>query len=309
MLDRGIRVLNFDNSIIAQRKLFSAYPAEIVDFISLAHRARLFMSPGVRKKILSTLASGNKNYPYFLGSGDFHHISEILVSRIDAAACLVVFDFHPDWDILPPRFACGSWVSQALKNKNITKCILIGAGSEDLSFPALQTANLGALASGRLEIYPYRHKPSRVYFRHVAQNRSITIQKGFFSNKIIWSQLEKEDLAAFTLKLIRRLPTGKVYISIDKDCLRGDYALTNWEEGFLQLEQLLTMLRLMRENLDIIGLDITGDYSLPRIPNKIKAAISMIDHPGKPSADNCPGDLISSVNEKVNLSLLEEIFP
>ena len=308
MLDKGIRVLNFDNSIIAQRKLFSTYLAKVIDFRSLAHSARLFMSAAVRKKISDTFEPDGKNYPVFLGSGDFHHISEILISRIDQPASLVVFDFHSDWDTLPPRFACGSWVSQALKNKNINKCIIIGTGPQDLSFPALQTADLNALASGRLEIYPYRHKPSSIYFRHVAENQSITIQKGFFSDKIIWDQLENKDLAAFTLKLIKRLPTRRVYISIDKDCLKSDYALTNWEEGFLQLEQLLTMLRLIRENLDIISLDITGDYSVPRITNKIKAVISRLDHPKEPSIGNCSVDLISSVNEQANLLILQEIF-
>ena len=308
MLDKGLRVLNFDNSILAQRKLISTYLAEIVDLTGLAECARLFMSKNVRKEISAILAPITKNYPSFLGSGDFHHISEILISRIDAHFCLVVFDFHPDWDILPPYFACGSWINQALKNKNIVKCLLIAKGSQDLSFPALETANLGALAGGRLEIYPYRHKPSRVYFRHVARNRSLGIQKNFFSNKIIWDQLENKDLTVFFLELIRHLPTHKVYVSIDKDCLSGDYALTNWEEGFLRLEQLLAMLRLIRENLDIIGLDVTGDYSQPHFPGIIKAAVSKIDHPKKASSDNHSADSVSSINEQTNLLLLQEIF-
>jgi len=308
MLDKRIRVLNFDNSIIAQPKLLSRYPAEIIDFTSLASSARLYISSALRKKIPDFLTPGGKKYPTFLGSGDFHHISEILVSQIDEPACLIVFDFHPDWDILPPRFACGSWVTRALKNKNISKCLLIGAGSDDLSSPALQTANLAVLADNRLEIYPYRHKPSSVYFRRVAQNRSITTQKGIFSNKIIWHQLEKEDLTVFTLGLIKGLPTRKVYISIDKDCLKKDFALTNWEEGFLRLEQLLIMLKLMRENLDIIGLDVAGDYSAPVILNKIKAFILSLDHPKGFTAKNYPADLISSVNEQTSLAILAELF-
>ncbi len=308
MLDKRIRVLNFDNSIITQPKLLSRYPAEIIDFTRWSSSARLYISKFLRGKILDFLPPREKKYPAFLGSGDFHHISEILISQIDEPACLIVFDFHPDWDIFPPHFACGSWVSAALKNKNISKCVLIGAGSDDLSSPALQTANLGALADNRLEIYPYRHKPSSVYFRRVAQNRSITIQKGIFSDKIIWHQLEKEDLSGFTLGLIKRLPTRKVYISIDKDCLKKDFALTNWEEGLLPLDQLLTMLKLMRENLDIIGLDVAGDYSVPVILNKVKAIISRLDHPKKFSAKNYPAGLISSVNEQTSLAILAEIF-
>jgi len=181
-------------------------------------------------------------------------------------------------------------------------------GSDDLSWPALQTANLSFLADSRLEIYPYRHKPSRIYFRRLPINCSITARRGFFSNEITWRQLEKEDLVDFTLKLIKRLPARKVYISIDKDCLKKDYALTNWEEGFLHLDQLLTMLRLMRQNLDIIGLDVAGDYSAFEISNKIKAFISKVDHPKEFTAHNCPADLIRSVNEQTNLEILQEIF-
>ncbi len=308
MLDKRIRVLNFDNSIISQSKLLSRYPAEIIDLTALACSARLYMSKALRRRISDSLTLAEKNYPTFLGSGDFHHISEILTSRIREPACLIVFDFHPDWDTLPPRFACGSWVTQALKNKNISKCILIGAGSSDLSFPALQTANLNALADNRLEIYPWRHKPSRIYLRGLPENRSITASGGFFSNEVTWHQLEKENLIDFTSKLIKSLPTRRVYISIDKDCLNKEYALTNWEEGLLRCEQLLTMIRLMSKELDIIGLDVAGDYSAIEIPDKIKAFISRADHPKEFTANNCPVDLIRSVNEQTNLLILQEIF-
>ena len=307
MLDKGIRVLNFDNSIIRQRRLLSLYPPEVIELTRLAAAARLYISGSFRNKISNLIPEG-QNYPVFIGSGDFHHISEILISRINAPACLIVFDFHPDWDILPPRFACGSWVKQVMENKNISKCVLIGMGSDDLSWTALQTANLGALADNRLEIYPYRHKPSRIYFRRLAPNSSITVKGCFLLNEITWHQLEKEDLTDWTLKLIKRLPVRKVYISIDKDCLKKDYALTNWEEGSLRLDQLLIMLRLIRENLDIIGLDVAGDYSAIEILNKIKAFISRVDHPKEFSARNCPADLIHSVNEQANLAILQEIF-
>jgi hypothetical protein len=308
MQNKSIRVINFDNSITRQSKLLSEYSAEITDFTSLASSARLYMSGAVRQKIANSLKSQEKNYPTFLGSGDFHHISEILTAQINTPACLIVFDFHPDWDVLPPRFGCGSWVTQALKNKNISKCILIGMGSDDLSGPALQTGNLAALAASRLEIYPFRHEPSRVYFRRIPENYSITARRGFLSNKVIWHELENEDLSEFTLKLIKRLSTQRVYISIDKDCLNSHFALTNWEQGALRLDQLLAMVKLMRNNLDIIGLDVVGDYSAPLISNRLKAMFSRLDHPKRLAVDNCPADLILKVNEATNLKILQEIF-
>ena len=48
------------------------------------------------------------------GSGDFHHLSALLVRRIPTPLTLVSFDNHPDWDIRPPRWCCGSWINRAL---------------------------------------------------------------------------------------------------------------------------------------------------------------------------------------------------
>ncbi len=44
MLDKGIRVLNFDNSIIQQCRLLSQYTTKVIDFTSLASFARLYIS-------------------------------------------------------------------------------------------------------------------------------------------------------------------------------------------------------------------------------------------------------------------------
>jgi hypothetical protein len=195
-----------------------------------------------------------------------------------------------------------------VENRKIPKILLIGALSGDLSSVALETGNLGALRENRLEIYPYSHKCSRVFFRRIPRNNSVIVRRGLFSDKVTWHRLENEELGEFTLKLIRRLPANKVYISIDKDCLKKEFALTNWEEGSLRLNQLLTMLRVMRDNLDIIGLDVTGDYSPSWVSGSIKAVISRLDHPREFSGRNYPDDLMLRVNEEANLKILQELF-
>jgi len=163
MLDNGISILNFDNSITVQHKLLLQYCAEIIDLTSLASSARLYISKALRKKISALLGALTKNYPVFLGSGDFHHISEILISKINEPFCLIIFDFHPDWDTFPPRFACGSWVSEALQNKNISN-VYLSVWVLPI-YPFLHYRQLiSSFSCNRLEIYPYKHKPSRVYF-------------------------------------------------------------------------------------------------------------------------------------------------
>lgn len=50
-----------------------------------------------------------------------------------------------------------------------------------------------------------------------------------------------------------------VYISIDKDVLCTDDALTDWDQGDMKLSQMLDMLSEICKNHKIIGVDICGD--------------------------------------------------
>ena len=121
MLSGSIRILNFDDSLIKQKQLFSKYRAEIIDLTDLGPKVRLWFNKAAKRQIEERISSSSSNSVTFLGSGDFHHVSSILVEQFKDPVSVIAFDFHPDWDSLPPRFGCGSWVGQALKNKNISK--------------------------------------------------------------------------------------------------------------------------------------------------------------------------------------------
>jgi hypothetical protein len=305
MLNETIRILNFDDSILKQQRLISRFKAEIIDLKDLGPRARLWMDKKAKGEIERRIRGSNESSITFLGSGDFHHISDILISRFEEPLSLIVFDFHPDWDILPPRFGCGSWITEALKSKQIAKCALLGVSSLDISSWHIQRGNLGALKGSRLEIFPYEHKPSLVCFRDVPANLSLNCKKLLLFSKIYWSQLKGRDLKEFSLSFIKRIPTKQVYLSIDKDCLRKDYALTNWEEGGFNFDELSLMLSCIKENLDIVGLDIVGDYSFPKACGYLKNAISSLDHPSDFSAKYKSEALINAINEETNIKLLE----
>jgi len=305
MLIQGIRLLDFDGSVKSQNKLILKYNAEVLDLKDLASASRLWMNQRTADLISKRIKGSSFNKATFLGSGDFHHLSSLLLNQINEPLTLIVFDFHPDWDILPPRLGCGSWVTQALKNKYISKCLIIGASSTDLSWPLIQSANLNSLNNDRLEIYPYLHNSTRVFLRNIPENKSVSFQKSFLSTKISWSNLKYKNLDEFFRSLVLALETKKAYVSIDKDCLLNDYALTNWEEGRLSLDQLLIMLRMIKNNLDIVGLDITGDYSKNSAIGIVKGVISRLDHPQVVKADNLPQDFITAINESTNLKILE----
>lgn len=59
---------------------------------------------------------------------------------------------------------------------------------------------------------------------------------------------------------VEQLPTDlPLYISIDKDALSTDFAITDWDQGDMTLSQLLEMLSVLFEKHQVIGVDICGD--------------------------------------------------
>jgi arginase family enzyme len=305
MLSKSIRILNFDDSVLKQQNLISQYQTEIIDLKDLGPRARIWLDKKIKKEIKKRIDGSAKNSVTFLGSGDFHQVSHILINQFDEPICVILFDFHPDWDILPPRLGCGSWVTETLKNKNILKFILIGTSSKDLSIPWIQTGNLNSLEEERVEIYPYSHRSSWAFLKKTPKNISVKVEKGLFLNKIYWNELKGKDLINLFLPILKRLPTPRVYLSIDKDCLRSEYALTNWEEGMLSLTELLWMLKLIMDHVEIIGMDIVGDYSQISVNGRLKKLISYLDHPKDLKTKYLSDALINEINERTNLRILE----
>ncbi len=305
MLSGSIRILNFDDSLKRQAKLIERFRPDVVDLKEIGPSSRLWMNKRTAQKVKGALMPDERRSITFLGSGDFHHVSHLLIEQFEEPMTLILFDHHPDWDILPPRIGCGSWVSRVLKRSNIKKVVMLGVSSNDISSISIQTGDLDSLRSDRVEIYPYEHRPTRTLFKRVPENISIELKKLGPSSRICWQELKDKALKEFFLEIIGRLETKQVYVSIDKDCLRPEYSLTNWEKGNFKLEELLMLIGLVKDNLDIIGLDITGDYSPPHVRGGLKALCSRLDHPRDFSAKAMAQDRIDSINEETNIKILE----
>ncbi len=139
MLSDVIRILNFDDSIINQKNLLKQFNPSIVDLKKIAHSCRLWLDDKTARAVQNTLQPEFKNSITLLGSGDYHHISSLLIEQFQEPLTVIIFDFHPDWDVLPPRLGCGSWVTNILKNSFVKKIILVGVSSHDLSTGWIQT--------------------------------------------------------------------------------------------------------------------------------------------------------------------------
>ncbi|MBF0593595.1 MAG: hypothetical protein HQL22_01360 [Candidatus Omnitrophica bacterium] len=308
MLSDKIRILNFDDTVARQPGLVGRYQPDIVDLKSLGPAVRLWSNRANAQKVSAAFRPDLKNAVTFLGSGDFHHISSLLIDQFEEPVTLIVFDHHPDWDILPPRLGCGSWVSRTLKRSNIKKAVLLGISSDDISSYSIQTGDLDSLAHDRVELYPYRHDPTFTFLRKVpVDNVSVTVTPLGARDRIDWKPLAGTDLTAFFFDLLGRLETKKVYVSLDKDCLQACWSRTNWEEGFFRQPEVLLLLKLIRENLDIVGFDVTGDYSPPVMDSRIKTLFARLDHPREFSAAWQSTAEIQSANERLNLQILQAL--
>lgn len=277
MLRPGARVLDFDGGVTAQLKCGLPAPGCIVDLGDVGCDARLWANAAQRERIRASLCPEDSARVTFIGSGDYHFVSALLLEQFRTPLSVVVFDHHPDWERLPPRYGCGAWINRALEHPTV-QCILhVGAGSTDLDFPARLTGNRAAVRSGRLRLVPA-------------------------------ADLGSDPVSHFQAALAA-LPTGPVYLSVDKDCLRAAHALTNWEEGRLELEPLLACLAVLRATRDLVGADITGDYSPPEFRSRFKAWCARWDHPADYTAHGHSPEEIARVNAATNARLLSVLTP
>jgi hypothetical protein len=298
-------VLDLDGTLTSQKTLMSRHSPEIIDLKDIAPLARFWMTDKTKAILKDRLRSRQKDAITFLGSGDFHHLANILIEDVLEPVTIIDFDYHPDWDILLPLLHCGSWVTRTLKQPNVNKVIELGPSSDDLSNIWIQTCAIDALKDNRLEIYPYSHRPTTTYFNRVPGNISINVHNTLLTSTITWNELKNKNLSEFLRHVLKRLPSENVYISIDKDCLMNDYSLTNWEEGRFSLDDLLLMLRVIKENSRIVGVDICGDYSKPVLSGLLKKVIVKMNHPKENRALTTPPNEVTRINEETNLRILE----
>lgn len=160
---------------------------------------------------------------HFIDSGDFHYLTEYWVSRLCEPFSLIVFDHHPDMQ--QPQWegvvSCGGWVADVLRNNPFVRNIIVVGASDEL----------------------------------IAQ-----IPDALREKVVFYSQSEIDHHCAWPSKA-GSLIHEPVYISIDKDVLRKQDAVTDWSNGDMTLLQLQAVLRIIYAHERVVGVDITGECS------------------------------------------------
>ena len=117
--------------------------------------------------------------------------------------------------------SCGGWVADVLRNNPFVRNIIVVGASDEL----------------------------------IAQ-----IPDALREKVVFYSQSEIDHHRAWPSKA-GCLIHEPVYISIDKDVLRKQDAVTDWSNGDMTLLQLQAVLRIIYAHEQVIGVDITGECS------------------------------------------------
>ncbi len=198
----------------------------------------------------------------FMGSGDYHHVSYLLIERLRRLGeriQVVVLDNHPDNMRYPFGIHCGSWVWHVSRLPFVARVHVVGITSADVEGGHAIENHLAPLRSGRV-----------VYWCVKRSLRALGMfgVRGSHSFPSI-----SEMLAALSAELAgSREP---MYLSIDKDVLAHEVVQTNWDQGVMRLEELESAIAILQGRL--IGSDVVGDVSSYRYRSRFKRLLSGLD--------------------------------
>ncbi|HEY6229253.1 MAG TPA: hypothetical protein VI282_19200, partial [Verrucomicrobiae bacterium] len=247
--------LNFDD----------AWPNEsiglqLVDARSWGPQLR-FSAPSRLVEQFCTERASNLTTPFLLyGSGDFHYLTALRLCFVAEPMVLVAFDNHPDWDVRPPKWACGGWVNRALELPNVRRASIWGCGNFECWWPHQIFGNRRAERSGALEVHPW------------ADDRPVKDRQ---RRGAILSDTWHQHFEEFAKSVARE----NVYVTIDLDCLRIEDAMTNWESGRFTVGDLEWALAKLQDSAHIIGGDICGAYSPPHYARWKQSFAAEFDRP------------------------------
>ena len=228
-----------------------------------------------------------------MGSGDYHHISLLLIERL-AAKCeqtpieVVIFDNHPDNMRYLFGIHCGSWVSYVASLPFVKHVHVVGITSNDIGLAHSWENRLKPLFNNKLTYW--------------SMDVNVNWAKRVGLGKAFRSFPNSDELMVSFISYLYQ-SSSSVYLSIDKDVLSEASVKTNWDQGRLEPYHILDTISAL--NSRIIGSDITGDVSIWQYQSKLKRFLSSLDE--QPPISEEVLKLWQSQQHEVNIQFIEAI--
>lgn len=225
-----------------------------------------------------------------LGSGDYHHLSHLLIKRIQPHEKfdVLVLDNHPDNMRFPFGIHCGSWVKHIAQLPQVGRIDVAGITSGDIGLAHAWENHLLPLYRSKVRYWSTGVKTQWA--------KCLGIGQSVRSFPDSMSMLE-----ALTADLNQR--TAPVYLSIDKDVLSPEEVHTNWDQGCMRLEEMFGLIETLRGK--IMGSDITGEVSTYHYLARWKQFLSGLDGQPEIAADKLQAWQLR--HAQVNTLLIEKI--
>ncbi|OYX86993.1 MAG: hypothetical protein B7Y71_02055, partial [Xanthobacter sp. 35-67-6] len=147
--------------------------------------------------------------------------------------------------------------------------------------PQLKGGDLSGLRAGRQEMHPWTS--GRTFYAGAGfQAPGAAACGGIGTQGLRWQGLEGDDWDARMAAIAARLPDAPLWITLDKDVLTPDEAVTNWDQGRLTLEQVLCAIGRFATRRPILGMDVCGDYSPDAGLGPVRAILAHSDRAQRP---------------------------
>jgi len=313
----GWHVLSLDlDGAVAQQKQVVERLDETIDLESFQDSVRLYANrrglAAVRQSIKEMRSRRAGPWLTFLGSGDFHHLSAVLLESLPDSqkpVNVVLIDNHPDWFDMPLKYHCGTWVATALRLPWIESVTMIGQDSNDLIGKEFWFTPWADFCQGRVTVYPHTRESTFVPLRWPEKvTGAAASERSLGGVEIKFDTLSKLGVGALALRVAGSLKGKNVYLTIDKDAFNYDYALSDWEQGRLTLDDLNVLVRGLARDTHLIGVDICGEQA----PGPLKGPWKRWDAGRIKDTRNPDWSKVNNVNQSTNLAILDllaEVLP
>ncbi len=205
------------------------------------------------------------------GSGDFHHLSLLLLRETARRAPepfdLVVCDNHPDNMRYAFGLHCGSWISHAAALPCVRQVHVLGICSPDITWRHAWENRLSPLLRRKLVYWSVNKRAN-----WLSLIRRAECCRSFLSANAL--------IEAF-VPLAETF--SRVYFSLDKDVLSPALARTNWDQGIFEEGHIAALMGAVVGKL--VGFDLCGDPSEYVYKSRLKRLMRRLDGQQEPGRE------------------------